>query len=125
MAPVTSSATGVAGQIIDDPELSSLISRLSSLCHPAAAAAGTADGADDDHGDLVARKIVTDDETVAELVEELARYPKWRFQEQVSWGWVELEWKPNQAWSSDLSVPCGRKFWPHGIALCYIYTKQW
>ena len=85
MAPVTSSATGVAGQIIDDPELSSLISRLSLLCHPAppedAAGGG---GGDTDDQDLVTRKIVTDDETVAKLVEELARYPKWRFQEQVS-----------------------------------------
>ena len=89
MAPVTSSATGVAGQIIDDPELSSLISRLSSLCHPAPPDS-TADGAagggggDADDQDLVTRKIVTDDETVAKLVEELARYPQWRFQEQVS-----------------------------------------
>ena len=84
MAPVTSSATGVACQIIDDPELSSLISRLSLLCHPAPPAAGGGGGGDTDDQDLVTRKIVTDDETVAKLVEELARYPKWRFQEQVS-----------------------------------------
>lgn len=97
MAPVTSSATGVAGQIIDDPELSSLISRLSSLCHPAPpdGPAGTADGGaaaggDTDDQDLVTRKIVTDDETVAKLVEELARYPKWRFQEQVSKRCVQI-----------------------------------
>lgn len=97
MAPVTSSATGVAGQIIDDPELSSLISRLSSLCHPAPpdGPAGTADGGaaaggDTDDQDLVTRKIVTDDETVAKLVEELARYPKWRFQEQADlYEWIK------------------------------------
>ncbi len=82
MAPVTTSATGVAGQIIDDPELSSLIARLSDLCQddegppPGAGDAGA--------DDVVTRKVVTDDETVAKLVAELARYPKWRFQEQVS-----------------------------------------
>jgi len=87
MAPVTTSATGVAGQIIDDPELSSLIARLSDLCRdegPPPPGTGTPTAGDAGAGDVVTRKIVTDDETVAKLVAELAPYPKWRFQEQVS-----------------------------------------
>ena len=89
MAPVTTSATGVAGQIIDDPELSSLIARLSDLCRDEGPppGTGTPTAGDAGAGDVVTRKIVTDDETVAKLVAELARYPKWRFQEQVSSSW--------------------------------------
>ena len=84
MAPVTTSATGVAGQIIDDPELSSLIGRLSDLCREEGGTGTTATTGDAGADDVVTRRVVTDDETVAKLVAELARYPKWRFQEQVS-----------------------------------------
>lgn len=88
MAPVTSSSTGVAGQIIDDPELKALIQRLSLLAPDPTgtnAAAGGGGGETQTQQPQQPQEPpprITD-ETVTTLVSELARWPKWRFQEQV------------------------------------------
>lgn len=86
MAPVVISSTGIPRQTIDSPELISLIERLSKL-DPKTNDGVSVDGAgmdidkDDADGDKVADSPPLD---IDELVDELKKYQRWRFQEQVS-----------------------------------------
>ena len=72
MAPITATTAGVARQIIDDPELTSLLSRLCGFTVPT--------------GD-VAREM---EEMVDGLVGELEGVQRWRFQEQVRFFWCDV-----------------------------------
>lgn len=68
MAPITATTTGVTPQVIDDPELVDLITRLSGF---RSSGTGAADSTSN-------KKINLDS-----LISELSKYKSWRFQEQV------------------------------------------
>ena len=91
MAPVTVTSAGIARQIIDDVELIDLIERLSKFdptdASPAGVAAGDNNGGS--NGEKVAIAAISPSASgppldIDGLVAELEKYPKWRFQEQVS-----------------------------------------
>ncbi len=86
MAPVVISSTGTPRQTIDNPELISLIERLSTF-DPKTNDGVSVDGAgmDIDKDDAVGDKVVgTPPLDIDGLVDELKKYQRWRFQEQVS-----------------------------------------
>ena len=102
MAPVAATTTGVARQIIDDPKLVELISRISDFdqrrrCDDAAADDEMTMMVDDvamamDADAVGGEGVGTGDESppsppldVEGLAAELDRVPRWQFQEQVSW----------------------------------------
>jgi len=90
MAPVTSSSTGVAGQIIDDPELKALIQRLSLLAPDPTGITNAAAGGETETQQQQEPPPRITDETVTALVSELTRWPKWRFQEQADlYQWIK------------------------------------
>ena len=76
MAPVTATTTGVARQIIDNPELTQLLERLSAFdtSNP-----DVEDVFDDSTLDCNASRL-----DLEGLVGELERWPRWKFQEMVS-----------------------------------------
>jgi hypothetical protein len=74
MAPITTTTAGVARQIIDDPELISLLQRLCAVAVPPSA---DEDAMCDDYDEEMTAMIGV-------LVNELEGIPRWRFQEQVS-----------------------------------------
>lgn len=86
MAPITTTTAGIARQIIDDPELVSLLERLHSLTIPSDESNDN-DGdedvvmAENDEGDKGTNGGVT--EMIESLVKEIVDIPRWRFQEQV------------------------------------------
>lgn len=90
MAPVASSSAGVPTQPIDDPDLRALMSRLTELAplRPHEEQLGTAPSplaSSAANSSLTSSRY--DQVRVDDLVSELTKYPKWRFQEQVSSGW--------------------------------------
>lgn len=73
MAPITATLTGIQPQVIDDQELLDFLARLRAF--------DVSSSVKDDHVESTATAPVD----VDGLVAELERYPKWRFQELVSY----------------------------------------
>lgn len=85
MAPVVISSTGIPRQTIDSPELISLIERLSKFDTKDGVASVDGAGMDIDKDDAVGDKVAGSPPLDVEgLVDELKKYQRWRFQEQVS-----------------------------------------
>ena len=83
MAPVVISSTGIPRQTIDSPELISLIERLSTF-DPSKFAGNNA-AMDIDKDDAAGHKVGQSPPLdIDGLVDELKKYQRWRFQEQVS-----------------------------------------
>lgn len=81
MAPITTTTAGVARQIIDDPELISLLERLHAFTVPEGIMGGL-DGAGG-YGDATMRDDSEMEVMIDGLVKELEGVQRWQFQEQV------------------------------------------
>lgn len=88
MAPVVISSTGIPRQTIDSPELISLIERLSTFDPSKTNDVVSADNnaaMDIDKDDAAGHKVGQSPPLdIDGLVDELKKYQRWRFQEQVS-----------------------------------------
>ena len=82
MAPITATTIGVARQIIDDPELVTLLKRLHALTVPDVYM--TNNGGDEHVVMVDGERRREMESTIENLVKELGGVPRWRFQEQVS-----------------------------------------
>lgn len=99
MAPVVISSTGIPRQTIDSPELISLIERLSTF-DPKTKDVVFADdaGMDIDKDDAAGHKVGDSPPLdIVGLVDELKKYQRWRFQEQVSFQAVLIQSRYNQS----------------------------